>query len=444
MVPGKWVRGNCNVAFNGREDVLQSYQVAFGSAQWGGYQGSFRGLVQAGKDVDGSPLYPCRVRATGRFGMQDLGFQPGKLLTDGTCHYPLGGQEITANPPFEVLYARGGGLPPPYPPPAPPPLPGCRMQDPGVHMDMSGLWVGPNCAPSNGMGDAVQPPAPPPNQAPNQSPNQAPPGPYQPGPSSVTWQQAQAPFQPGEGAVRGGPGNGPKPDAPLYVCRAYLNGALLPGKWIEGQCSVSYAGKEQKLNSYEVATGPARWQTFDGNVGALVPGGYDSDGTPQFICRIHYKMLGDKGLQPGRLGGAQCRVPYAGVELTSGLPFEALYNDFPPGAASPAPNGGTPGGAVAGGAGGGGTPAQGIEVRFVKGTAAAPGQVTVQNGSTGKTVTEPLPANATPQQCVLVLQQAAFEAGMQIQAVGDGDGLRVFGSSSTVNVTGASATIGPF
>ena len=68
-------------------------------------------------------------------------------------------------------------------------------------------------------------------------------------------------------------GKGSKPNEPLYVCRAYYNNALLPGKWIGGQCSVSYGGKEWKLNSYEVASGAGEWRNFDGNVSALVPGG---------------------------------------------------------------------------------------------------------------------------------------------------------------------------
>lgn len=429
LVPGKWVKGNCNVAFNGREDVLRQYEVAFGSAQWGSYQGNFQGLVRTGRDVDGSPLYSCRVRASGQFDMQDLGWQPGKLLRDGTCHYAMGGQEVTANPPFDVLFGAGGNRPDrPYPPP-PASLPYCRLVDSGVVLNGDGQWVGPNCAPSDGLGH------PPRGQQNASSLSQAPAGPYEPGPSSVTWQAAQSPFQPGEGAVMGGPGNGPKPGAPLWVCRAYLNGALLPGKWIEGQCSVSYAGREQKLSSYFVAMGPARWQTFDGNVSALVPGGYDVDNTPQYICRLHLKMLGDKGLQPGRMAGGQCLVPYAGMEQNSGMPFEALYNEFPAGAAAAGGSAPPPPSDAA---------AQGIQVHFVSGTADAAGSVTVTNGASGKTVSKPLPPHFSPEQCVLVLQQAAFEAGMQIQATDTGSGLRIFGSSSTVNVTGASASVGPF
>ncbi len=155
----------------------------------------------------------------------------------------MGGRELAQPPPFDVLYG-GGGYPPnpyppnPYPPPPPPQLPGCQLSDPRVNMTPSGLWAGPNCTPTDGLGHI--PGGNSNNNGYNNSSNvsQAPPGPYQPGPSSVSWQSAQSPFTPGEGAIKGGTGKGSKPNQPLYVCRAYFNGALLPGKWMGGQCSV--------------------------------------------------------------------------------------------------------------------------------------------------------------------------------------------------------------
>ena len=78
LVPGKWVGGNCNVAFNNREDVMGSYEVAYGRAQWGPYRGTVQGLVQTGHEPDGSPLFSCRIDYVTNFPRQDLGFQPGK------------------------------------------------------------------------------------------------------------------------------------------------------------------------------------------------------------------------------------------------------------------------------------------------------------------------------------------------------------------------------
>jgi hypothetical protein len=341
LVPGKWVQGSCNVAFGNSEQVVPSYELAYGNARWGSYRGNTNGLIQTGNEADGSPLYSCRVRYVAGPMRTDYGYQPGKVVADGSCHFPMGGNEIVQNAPFEVLYGDWGGRPsypnpPAYPPAQLQPLPPCRATDISVSLNQStGHWEGPNCSPSDGFGNAQGPPKypapPPPPPYPGQGqqqPYQPPPPPYQPGPSSVSWQPAQSPFVPSVGAIMGGPGNGPKPGSPLFVCRASSNGALYPGKWIDGQCSITVGGQEQKVNTYEVANGNARWQTFDGNVGALVPGGYDADGTPLYICRIHYRALGDKGLQPGRLRDGQCFVPYAGSELKSGPPFEALYNVF--------------------------------------------------------------------------------------------------------------------
>ncbi len=408
LVPGKWVGGSCNVAFNGSEDVMSQYEVAYGPQSWGPYQGTTDGLIQTGNEPDGRPLYTCRVHYRGGFGMGDVGNQPGKLVGDGTCHIPLGGVEVTVNRPFEVLYGGGGGYPPypyPYPNPYPPPTPA--------------------------------------------------PQPYVPGPSSVTWQPAQSPYVPGAGAVEGGPGHGPKPGAPLYVCRSAINGALYPGKWIQGDCSVTSQQHEVKQKTYEVAMGPAEWRAFDGNLGALVPGGYDTDGTPLYICRIHYKIFGsDKGMQPGRLTGGQCLVPYAGIELNLGTAFEALYNVFPPAGTPSAPASGAAAPPVAGaetGAGQGADQAavsvpapHGLQVSFTAGTTQSAGAATVTNGATGKTVTKAIGANSSPEQCVLVLQQAAFEAGLQIQGQPDGRGLRVFGINNAVNVTGAAVAVSQF
>jgi hypothetical protein len=90
-------------------------------------------------------------------------------------------------------------------------------------------------------------------------------------------------------------------------------------------------------------------------------------------------------------------------------------------------------------------PAQphGILISFASGTAATEGTVSLTNGSTNSTVTKPLPPNSTRQQCMEIVQQAAFQAALQIQAQPDGD-LRVFGTNNAVNVTQASISVSQF
>jgi hypothetical protein len=55
LTPGKWVPGNCNVPFGGSEQIASSYEVAYGSARWGGYRGSF---LRAGADGKGCRWVP--------------------------------------------------------------------------------------------------------------------------------------------------------------------------------------------------------------------------------------------------------------------------------------------------------------------------------------------------------------------------------------------------
>jgi Protein of unknown function (DUF3421) len=447
VVPGKWVQGNCNVPFGGSEQIMRSYEVAYGSASWGPYQGSVYGLAQTGSNADGSPLYSCRVHYAPNPGT-DYGYQPGKLVSDGTCHIPMGGGEVAQGPPFDVLYATGGGRPPyPYPPnPYPPypypnpypvpqaqPYPSCRLSDPLVKREIRGgtsWYVGPRCSSTDAFGN-VEPKYPQPG-------DDAPPPPYDPGPSSVTWQPAQTPFVPGDNAVKGGPGNGGTPNAPLYVCRVYDNNELLPGKWVQGECRyVNDAGKEDTAKTYEVATGPAEWRTFDGNIAALVPGGYLFDGTHLYICRKQISYFGNKGYQPGFLVNGKCHIPY-GVDNVEDPPFDALYNVASP-PPQPAQQGQEAPAAVSAGPG----QSHGILISFMSGTAATEGTVTVTNGATNSTVTKPLPANSTPQQCMEIVQLAALQAGLQIQAQPSG-GLRVFGTNNAVNVTQASISVSQF
>jgi hypothetical protein len=131
-----------------------------------------------------------------------------------------------------------------------------------------------------------------------------------------------------------------------------------------------------------VATGPAEWRNFDGNIGALVPGGYLSDGTQLYICRKQISYFGSsKGYQPGFLANGKCHIPYS-VDNVEGTPFDALYNAVS--APSQAAQQGQ--GASAAVAAGSAQP-HGILVSFADGTGATEGTVSVTNGSTNSTVT---------------------------------------------------------
>jgi Protein of unknown function (DUF3421) len=387
VTPGKWVNGYCNVAFNGQEVVMSQYQVAYGDALWQPYSGTTYGLLRTGTDSDGTPLFSCRVHYNAGFPQGDQGNQPGKLRA-GVCRVPYAGGELALNPPFEVLTSDSGYPPFPSPYPYPPPYP------------------------------PAQPAYPLPN------------------PSTVTWRSAQAGDTPGPGAIQGGPGYGPDPDAPLYVCRAgTYAGGLFPGKWIQGKCSVPFDGREFKQNKFDVAYGSAAWVPYSGYITPdMIQGGYDTDQTPLYVCRVPHLKMGfgsDKGNQPGYLKSGQCMVSY-GSAYGNNPPFEVLVN--------------APGGGASGGSAGGNvapaTGANGLLVSFDSGTGTTAGTVTVTNGTSGVTVTRQLVANSTVALCLQVLQQAALDAGLQIQT--DPKGLKLAGPNNVVQVTGANVTTAPY
>jgi len=99
--PGKWVKGNCNIAYDSREVPTSTYEVAYGPAEWRPYAGPSPDLLQTGSEANGSPLYTCRVK------YRNHGYQPGKL-TDGKCDIPWSGKEVVQKSPFEALYVPGG------------------------------------------------------------------------------------------------------------------------------------------------------------------------------------------------------------------------------------------------------------------------------------------------------------------------------------------------
>jgi hypothetical protein len=152
---------------------------------------------------------------------------------------------------------------------------------------------------------------------------------------------------------------------------------------------------------------------------------------------VLFPASGSRAIAMCRMAGRSRSCPY-GLDNVECAPFDALYNVV----SAPSQVGQQGQGSSAAVAAG---PPQthGILVSFADGTAATEGPVSVTNGSTNSTVTKPLPANSTGQQCMEVLQQAAFQAGLQIQAQPDG-GLRLFGTNNAVNVTQASISVSQF
>ena len=140
--------------------------------------------------------------------------------------------------------------------------------------------------------------------------------------SNIYWQEQASPQQPANGAVVGGPGDAPEPNSPLFVCRAVYQASTQPGKWVKGNCNVTYNSREIVARDYQVLYGPAEWRPYTGNAPDLLQTGNEADGTPLYSCRVQYR---DHGYQPGKLTGGKCDIPYNGREVVQRGPFEALY-----------------------------------------------------------------------------------------------------------------------
>ena len=140
--------------------------------------------------------------------------------------------------------------------------------------------------------------------------------------SPVQWQNHQSPDSPGPGAIVGGPGDAPEHGSPLYVCRAAYEGGSQPGKWVKGNCNVTYNSKEVVMHAYQVLYGQAEWRPYTGVAPDLLQTGNEANGSPLYTCRVQYK---DHGYQPGKLTGGKCDIPYDGKEVVKSGSFEALY-----------------------------------------------------------------------------------------------------------------------
>ncbi|XP_017757603.1 PREDICTED: uncharacterized protein LOC108548956 isoform X2 [Eufriesea mexicana] len=115
------------------------------------------------------------------------------------------------------------------------------------------------------------------------------------------------------GAVEGG-----KDGEPLYVGRAYHEGALLPGKVKPGDsvCYVAWGGGEHAKSDYEVLCGcnPAWVQVSDNNIPRnAIPAGETESGEPLFVGRVEHEGTVTIGkVQPSH---SVCYIPYGGSEI---------------------------------------------------------------------------------------------------------------------------------
>jgi len=94
LVPGKWVGGNCNVAFNNAEDVMSSYEVAYGNAQWGPYQGNLAGVIQTGHEPDAGRFTLAALVTRPTFLVRTMAISRANWFPTGVATFPLAARRL--------------------------------------------------------------------------------------------------------------------------------------------------------------------------------------------------------------------------------------------------------------------------------------------------------------------------------------------------------------
>jgi len=122
----------------------------------------------------------------------------------------------------------------------------------------------------------------------------------------------------------------------LYLCDANYAGGIHPGKTRPGfnACDISYGGSEVYISNYRVLV--PNWISFSGAVSSIcgycsgtpipISTGYDTDGTPLYICRVEY----NGAWIPGKIrtNGNACDIGVGSRELFPSANYELLINGY--------------------------------------------------------------------------------------------------------------------
>jgi hypothetical protein len=129
----------------------------------------------------------------------------------------------------------------------------------------------------------------------------------------IQWIDMRAGSPVPEGAVVSGGQS--RPPATFFVCRAFFHGGVHPGKLFDGQCNISWGGKEIRMPRYEtlVSYTPLNWAPAKyGNVPPGAIEGGNEHGTPLFICQADYRG----GTHTGKVIGQSCNFGWGGREVS--------------------------------------------------------------------------------------------------------------------------------
>lgn len=106
---------------------------------------------------------------------------------------------------------------------------------------------------------------------------------------------------------------------PLYSCRVYMNGDIVPGKAVLGSspaCWVSYNGREVGFSSgFEVLTNPSRvnfrWIRSSSLPSNAIAGGRTISDEVLYVARCYHTANGKNLVTPGKVFASKPNVAYA-------------------------------------------------------------------------------------------------------------------------------------
>jgi len=105
------------------------------------------------------------------------------------------------------------------------------------------------------------------------------------------------------------------PRSTFYVCRADFNGGIHPGKLYNGNCNISWGGREVVMNNFEILVSDKRVSWVGSSYGNIphhaLAGGSENNQT-LYICQASYQ----NGTHTGKIIGRNCNFGWGGREIS--------------------------------------------------------------------------------------------------------------------------------
>lgn len=107
------------------------------------------------------------------------------------------------------------------------------------------------------------------------------------------------------------------PSSTFYVCHANYHGGTHPGKYLNGNCNISWGGREVVISQgYEILVSRSSLGWTSASNGSIpdnaIEGGYEGN-NPLYVCQANYR----NGTHTGKIIGRNCNFGWGGKEVMS-------------------------------------------------------------------------------------------------------------------------------